>query len=93
MKMTNGEEVFDNIKWTEEFLRAKHELWYADLLSEALIWLKRREEAFKPHLDVDEWKCGNCGHSLEHQEMLGDNMLFHEQYNYCPNCGRAVKWK
>ena len=54
--------------------------------------LLKEQEAIEPHLDVDEWKCGNCGHDLEHQEMLGDNVLFHEQYNYCPNCGKAVKW-
>lgn len=27
------------------------------------------------------------------QELLGSNILFHEQYAYCPNCGRAVKWE
>ena len=46
----------------------------------------------KPVLDIDTWNCGNCGHTLEHQELLGDNVLFHEQYIYCPQCGRAVKW-
>ena len=62
------------------------------LMRDALFMLKK-QEAIEPHLDVDEWKCGNCGHDLEHQEMLGDNVLFHEQYNYCPRCGRAVKWE
>jgi len=51
------------------------------------------QAAVEPQLDVDEWRCGNCGHKLEHQELLGDNVLFHEQYNYCPNCGKAVKWE
>lgn len=58
-----------------------------------LIALLKAQEPVEPKLDVDEWKCGNCGHTLEHQELLGDNVLFHEQYNYCPECGRAVKWK
>lgn len=52
----------------------------------------REQEPVEPVLDIDTWKCRNCGHDLEHQEMLGDNVLFHEQYNYCPNCGKKVKW-
>lgn len=55
--------------------------------------LLKAQEPVEPKLDVDEWRCGNCGHKLEHQELLGDNVLFHEQYNYCPNCGKAVKWE
>jgi len=61
------------------------------VLRDALALLKAQEPV-EPKLDVDEWRCGNCGHKLEHQELLGDNVLFHEQYNYCPNCGRAVKF-
>lgn len=53
----------------------------------------KAQEAVKPEVDVDEWRCGKCGHPLEHQEMLGSNILFHEQYAYCPNCGRKVKWE
>ena len=49
-------------------------------------------KAQKPVLDIDTWKCGNCGHTLEHQQLLGDNVLLHEHYNCCPECGRPVKW-
>lgn len=55
--------------------------------------LMNAQEPVEPKLDVDEWKCGKCGHKLEHQELIGDNVLLHEQYNYCPECGRAVKWE
>lgn len=58
-------------------------------LEEAL----QAQEPVEPVMDIDTWKCGNCGHTLEHQELLGDNVLFHEQYNYCPECGRPVKWE
>ena len=61
-------------------------------LNKAIALLKAQEPV-KPVVDIDTWKCGNCGHTLEHQELLGDNVLFHEQYNYCPECGRAVKWE
>lgn len=53
--------------------------------------LLKAQEPVEPVLDIDTWKCGNCGHTLENQQLLGDNVLFHEQYNFCPNCGRAVK--
>ena len=53
--------------------------------------LLKAQEPVKPVLDIDTWRCGNCGHTLENQQLLGYNVLFHEQYNYCPECGRAVK--
>ena len=59
------------------------------ILEDALALLKAHE----PVLDIDTWKCGNCGHALEHQQLLGDNVLLHEQYDYCPMCGKAVKWE
>lgn len=61
------------------------------VVTEAIALLKAQEPV-EPVVDIDTWKCGICGHTLEHQELLGDNVLFHEQYNYCPECGRAVKW-
>lgn len=51
----------------------------------------KMQEPVEPKLDVDILRCGNCGHKLEHQELLGDNVLFHEQYRFCPECGQAVK--
>ena len=63
-----------------------------ELMHDALVLL-RAQEPVKPVVDIDTWKCGNCGHTLEHQELLGDNVLFHEQYNFCPECGRNVKWE
>lgn len=51
----------------------------------------KAQEPVAPVVDIDTWKCGNCGHKLEHQELLGDNVLFHEQYDFCPGCGKKVK--
>lgn len=59
---------------------------------EGVLALLKAQESVEPVLDIDTWKCGECGHILENQELLGENVLFHEQYDYCPNCGRAVKW-
>ena len=51
-----------------------------------------RMKPVKPKVKVDTWVCGICGYPLEHQEMVGDNVLFHDQYEHCPMCGRKVKW-
>lgn len=53
----------------------------------------KMQEPVEPKLDVDILRYGNCGRKLEHQELLGDNVLFHEQYRFCPECGQAVKWE
>ena len=66
--------------------------WLLSVYDDAITLLKEQEPV-ESMLDVDEWRCGNCSHKLEHQVMLGDNALFHEQYNYCPDCGRKVKWE
>ena len=54
-----------------------------------------KEEPVKPifdELDVSG-ACGNCGHTLTHQKMIGENVLFEERYDYCPACGRKVLWE
>ena len=37
--------------------------------------------------------CGNCGHELTYQKMIGENVLLEERYDYCPACGRKVLWE
>ena len=65
------------------------------LRKDALILLKE-QEPIKPTVSVDTWICSKCGHTLESQELIDDKenpqVLIHEQYQYCPNCGRKVKW-
>lgn len=63
-----------------------------ELMADALALLKEQEPV-EPSVDVDTYVCPNCGHRLEHQGMLGDNVIFDEQYNFCPACGKAVKWE
>lgn len=52
----------------------------------------KEQEPVEPSVDVDTYVCPNCGHRLEHQGMLGDNVIFDERYNFCPACGKSVKW-
>lgn len=58
----------------------------------AIALLKEREPV-KPILEQDSMVCGNCGHEVIWQKMIGDNILVEEQLNYCPQCGKAVKWE
>jgi len=89
-KVINGlEEVIAEAVYPD---RPRKFMMPLELAEDALALLKAQEPV-KPVVDIDTWKCGNCGHVLEHQQLLGDNVLFHEQYNYCPECGRKVKWE
>lgn len=43
--------------------------------------------------DEDNMKyCGACGSPVGY-EVLETSGIEYVQYRYCPNCGRAVKWK
>ena len=66
------------------------------LIDDACALLKE-QEPIKPTVAVDTWICSKCGHRLESQDLIDDKenpqVLVHELYQYCPNCGRAVKWE
>lgn len=63
---------------------------------EDVIAMPDEREAIEPMLSVDTWICSKCDHTLESQELIDDKenlqVLIHEQYEYCPCCGRKVKW-
>ena len=84
-------EILEEVKMIDDSMFAYSQA-YNDALDMAIEALKAQEPV-KPVVDIDTWKCGNCGHALEHQQLLGDNVLLHEQYDYCPLCGKAVKWE
>ncbi len=60
--------------------------------SDALALLKEQEPV-EPILEQDFMVCGNCGHEVIWQKIIGDNILVEEQLDYCPQCGKAVKWE
>ena len=60
-----------------------------DLIDELL----KEQEAVKPYIDIDEAKCPICKVKLTRQELLGDDVLFEDFFDYCPHCGKAVKWE
>ena len=55
--------------------------------------LLKEQEAVTPYIDIDEAKCPICKVKLTRQELLGDDVLFEDFYDYCPHCGRKVKWE
>lgn len=83
-------EILEEVKTLDDSMFAYSQAYNGalDMAIEAL----KAQEPVNPVVDIDTWICGNCGHALEHQQLLGDNVLLHEQYNYCPECGKAVKW-
>ena len=52
--------------------------------------LLKEQEAVKPDHPEEVWLCGNCG------EIVGwDDWVISTddvRHNYCPKCGRKVKW-
>lgn len=62
-----------------------------NLTNDALILLKE-QDVVKPYIDIDEAKCSICKVKLTRQELLGDDVLFEDFFDYCPHCGRKVKW-
>lgn len=61
-------------------------------LDEAVRLLKE-QEAVEPVLEQDSMVCGVCGHDVIWQKLLGDNTWADEELDYCPHCGRQVKWE
>lgn len=91
------ENLEQNIRWIEEIECHQFPGWgnVTMAMRDALELLKE-QKPIKPTISVDTWICSKCGHTLESQELIDDKenpqVLIHEQYQYCPNCGRAVKW-
>ena len=54
--------------------------------------LLKEQEPVKPVVLIDTWVCGKCKAKLERQALIGPNVLISENFNYCPGCGRKVKW-
>ena len=55
-------------------------------------WQDEPITPFIDHIDINEFRCGACAHTLTKQNRFGDNVLFVEKFSYCPACGRKVDW-
>ena len=47
----------------------------------------------KPECPTDTWLCPSCGKAVEYQTMLGENILYSGQHDYCPWCGQRIQWE
>lgn len=58
----------------------------------AVLELLKEQEAVTPYIDIDEAKCPICKVKLTRQELIGDDVLFEDFFDYCPRCGKPVNW-
>lgn len=63
-----------------------------DIIADALSLLKEQEGVI-PYIDIDEAKCPVCKVKLTRQELIGDNVLYEDFFDYCPHCGEPVLWE
>lgn len=61
-------------------------------VADAITMLKE-QEGVVPYIDIDEAKCPVCKVKLTRQELIGDDVLFEDFFDYCPHCGKPVLWK
>lgn len=61
--------------------------------AEDILELLKEQEGIVPYIDIDEAKCPVCKVKLTRQELLGDDVLFEDFFDYCPHCGKPVLWK
>lgn len=63
------------------------------VLKQDALALLKEQEAVEPVLDSFLHKrCPVCGHEVIWQKWLNGDVWLDEQLDYCPHCGRAVKW-
>ena len=56
---------------------------------EKALALLKAQEPIKPILTGETFLCGKCGAEV----LIYEEHLFEKRYNYCPECGQAVKWE
>lgn len=84
------------MSWLEGLAEPDWRLYHSDSevqnIAKETLDLLKEQEAITPYIDIDEAKCPICKVKLTRQELIGDNVLFEDFFNYCPDCGRPVKW-
>lgn len=90
-------DAMNDVKAVENFLRKQGESWYADILSDAFdtLAMLREQELVRPPAKVQRGNridcfCRNCTTKVGMLFLREDAWRFH--YNFCPYCGRKVKW-
>lgn len=85
-------EAIDTLRALSAAVEWDFPLDYAAAIDEAIEALEKQVPK-KPTVPVDTWLCPSCGESVEYQQKLGDNVLYHGQHDFCPNCGQGICWE
>lgn len=62
------------------------------LLKAQALTILEEQGPVEPEVLIDTYICGNCKTRLERQALIGPSVLISENFNYCPACGKKVKW-
>ena len=66
---------------------------YVYEMHKAVLALLKEQDAVEPKFVRNEWRCGACGHVvLTYCFDINEGEMGKVMANYCPSCGRAVKW-
>ena len=77
------------MSWLEGLAQQDWRMFHSDsevqVIAESALALLKEQEPVKPYFVntnyEQHWKCGNC------------DWVIGTQYNFCPKCGKPVKWK
>ena len=97
------EEVYKELEQVDAYFRSSFDAMYGtvvcekfrswvDAIEHALALLKEQEPVEPIPTEDDDWICGACNNSVVGTEELDEGGFTPIRFNYCPNCGRAVKW-
>jgi hypothetical protein len=88
----NVDEIISTLKDISEILFNNGYNSWGNTIRKAIVLMKEQKPV-EPVLDQDSMVCGVCGHEVIWQKLLGSDVLLDEQLDYCPHCGRQVKWE
>lgn len=93
--MTDREKVIGHLNDCVEASKSDNTWVFVrkDIVEDALVLLKE-QDAVEPKFVMNEWRCGACGHVvLTYSFDTNEGKMGKVMANYCPSCGRSVKWE
>ena len=93
--LTDSIEILSDFDTQEYTFRERQQLHGSVIaaIQDALALLKAQEPIAPEPTTDNDWVCGNCAESLVGYSELDAGGFVTYRFSYCPNCGRAVKWR
>lgn len=95
IKVDKAVSYLENMKWLKGYDNTEiGGVLIADIIDEIIALLKEQEPVKplrKPELFDSLYFCGKCSAKVGFQIRKDDSWRF--KHNYCPNCGKEVKWE